>query len=42
MVAENQLIDLEEIRRWSKVEGKLEEFERILEKLSGLDRNRNA
>ncbi len=33
MVAEQQEIDIEEIRRWSDVEGKLQEFENIKEKL---------
>jgi hypothetical protein len=33
LVAETHEIDLEEIRRWSKVEGKLTEFEKIVPRL---------
>lgn len=34
MVAKRQKVDLDEIKRWSKVEGKLEEFEVFRSKLS--------
>ena len=36
MVSKDRAIDLEEIRIWSEGEGKLEEFEKIAEKLSTL------
>jgi hypothetical protein len=34
LVAEVQEVDLEEIRRWSRIEGKLAEFEKIVSRLA--------
>ena len=33
--AREQDVDLEEVKRWSDVEGKLDEFEKIAENLRG-------
>ncbi len=41
LVAEAARVDLEEIRRWSRVEKKSAEFERIRERLSEAARRRN-
>jgi hypothetical protein len=35
MVARKQKVDLNEVRRWSKVEGHAEKFERFLERIKG-------